>query len=173
MNAYERLQQHLPLFAEARGDIQVSFEFFPPKTDKMAETLWESVQTLAPLQPAFRLGHLWRGRIHPRAHAPDGRADSQGNAAHTGRAPTCVAASRGEIDDIAREYWDLGVRYIVALRGDPPEAGTKYQPHPQGYRDAAELVEGLKKVAPFDISVAGLSRDASGLCRPARSISRI
>ncbi len=67
---------------------------------------------------------------------------------------TCVGAARDEIDDIAREYWDLGVRHIVALRGDPPEPGTKYQPHPDGYRDAAELVAGLKQVAPFDISVA-------------------
>ena len=63
MNAFEQLEHHLPLFAEARGDIQVSFEFFPPKTEKMAETLWESIQTLAPLQPALRFRHLRRRRI--------------------------------------------------------------------------------------------------------------
>jgi len=67
---------------------------------------------------------------------------------------TCVGASREEIDGIAREYWELGVRNIVALRGDASEPGSKYQPHPQGYRDAADLVAGLKSVAPFDISVA-------------------
>ena len=67
---------------------------------------------------------------------------------------TCVGASRGEIDDIARSYWDSGVRHIVALRGDPPEPGQPYAPHPQGYANAAELVAGLKKVAPFEISVA-------------------
>src|SRR5206468_13106983 len=67
---------------------------------------------------------------------------------------TCVGATRGEVDEVARDYWDGGVRHIVALRGDPPEAGTKFEPHPQGYRDATELVAGLKRVAPFDISVA-------------------
>lgn len=67
---------------------------------------------------------------------------------------TCVGSSREEVDQVARDYWDLGVRHIVALRGDPPEAGTKYKPHPEGYRDAVELVSGLKSIAPFDISVA-------------------
>jgi methylenetetrahydrofolate reductase (NADPH) len=67
---------------------------------------------------------------------------------------TCVGATREEVDAVARDYWEAGVRHIVALRGDPPEPGTKYQPHPGGYRDAAELVAGLNRVAPFDISVA-------------------
>ena len=66
---------------------------------------------------------------------------------------TCVGASRGEIDDIAREYWDAGIRHIVALRGDVPGGGA-YEPHPQGYAYAADLVAGLAKVAPFEISVA-------------------
>ena len=154
MNPYERLMNHAPLFAEARGDIAVSFEFFPPKTDKMAETLWESVQTLAPLQPRFvSVTYGAGGSTRERTHQTVERILNETAltpAAHL----TCVAASREEIDAIARDYWDLGVRNIVALRGDPPEAGTKYQPHPEGYRDAADLVEGLKKVAPFDISVA-------------------
>jgi len=67
---------------------------------------------------------------------------------------TCVGASRGEIDDIAREYWDAGVRHVVALRGDPAEPGTLFTPCPDGYANAAELVAGLKAVAPFEISVA-------------------
>jgi methylenetetrahydrofolate reductase (NADPH) len=67
---------------------------------------------------------------------------------------TCVAASRDEVDAVARDYWDLGVRHIVALRGDPPEPGARFAAHPDGYGDAAELVAGLKRVAPFDISVA-------------------
>ncbi len=67
---------------------------------------------------------------------------------------TCVGAAREEIDAVARDYWNLGVRHIVALRGDPPEPGAKYRPHPDGYRDAVDLVAGLKKVAPFDVSVA-------------------
>ena len=154
MNAYESLNRHHPLFAEARGDIQLSFEFFPPKTEKMAETLWESVQTLAPLQPRFvSITYGAGGSTRERTHQTVERILKETSltpAAHL----TCVAASRDEVDEIAREYWELGVRNIVALRGDPPEAGTKYQPHPDGYCDAAELVAGLKQVAPFDISVA-------------------
>ena len=154
MNAYERLSHHQPLFAEARGDIEVSFEFFPPKSEAMAETLWNSIQTLAPLNPRFvSVTYGAGGSTRERTHATVKRIlDETGltPAAHL----TCVAASRDEIDAVASDYWDLGVRNIVALRGDPPEAGTKYQPHPDGYSDAAELVAGLKKVAPFDISVA-------------------
>ena len=154
MNAYESLSRHQPLFAEARGDIQLSFEFFPPKTEKMAETLWESVQTLAPLQPRFvSVTYGAGGSTRERTHQTVERILKETSltpAAHL----TCVAASRDEVNEIAREYWELGVRNIVALRGDPPEVGSKYQPHPEGYRDAAELVAGLKQVAPFDISVA-------------------
>ncbi len=154
MNALDRLDHHLPLFAEARGDIAVSFEFFPPKTEKMGETLWSSIQTLAPLGPRFvSVTYGAGGSTRERTHATVERILKETPltpAAHL----TCVGASRGEVDDIAREYWDLGVRHIVALRGDPSEPGAKYQPHPDGYRDATELVAGLKHVAPFDISVA-------------------
>jgi len=142
------------LFAEARGDIQVSFEFFPPKTEKMEQTLWESIKTLEPLQPRFvSVTYGAGGSTRERTHATVERILNETPltpAAHL----TCVAASRDEIDAIARDYWQLGVRNIVALRGDPPEAGTAYQPHPDGYANAAELVEGLKRVAPFDISIA-------------------
>jgi methylenetetrahydrofolate reductase (NADPH) len=154
MNAFEKLQQHRPLFAEARGDIQVSFEFFPPKTEKMAETLWESVKTLEPLQPRFvSVTYGAGGSTRERTHATVERILKETAltpAAHL----TCVGASREEVDEVARGYWDAGVRNIVALRGDPSEPGSKYQPHAEGYRDAVELVAGLKKVAPFDISVA-------------------
>jgi len=154
MNAFERLERHLPLFAEARGDIQVSFEFFPPKTEKMEQTLWESIKTLEPLQPRFvSVTYGAGGSTRERTHATVERIINESPltpAAHL----TCVAASRDEIDSVARDYWELGVRNIVALRGDPPEAGSKYQPHPDGYCDAADLVSGLKAVAPFDISVA-------------------
>jgi methylenetetrahydrofolate reductase (NADPH) len=154
MNAFERLNHHLPLFAEARGDIQLSFEFFPPKTEKMADTLWESIQTLAPLHPRFvSVTYGAGGSTRERTHQTVERILNETQltpAAHL----TCVAATRDEIDAIARDYWELGVRNIVALRGDAPDPGTKYQSHPQGYRDAAELVAGLKRVAPFDISVA-------------------
>jgi methylenetetrahydrofolate reductase (NADPH) len=154
MNAFESLGRHLPLFAEARGDIQVSFEFFPPKTEKMEQTLWESIKTLEPLHPRFvSVTYGAGGSTRERTHATVERILKETHltpAAHL----TCVGASREEIDSIARDYWQLGVRNIVALRGDPSEPGSKYQPHPQGYADAAELVAGLKAIAPFDISVA-------------------
>ena len=154
MNAFERLSQHQPLFAGARGDIQVSFEFFPPKSAAMAETLWSSIQTLAPLQPRFvSVTYGAGGSTRERTHATVERILKETPltpAAHL----TCVGASRDEVDAVARDYWELGVRHIVALRGDAPEAGAKYQPHPDGYRDAAALVAGLRAVAPFDISVA-------------------
>ncbi len=154
MNAFEQLRNHQPLFAEARGDIAVSFEFFPPKTEKMAETLWESIQTLAPLHPRFvSVTYGAGGSTRERTHATVERILDETEltpAAHL----TCVGAAREEIDAIARDYWDLGVRHIVALRGDPSEPGGRYQPHPGGYRDAIDLVAGLKSVAPFDVSVA-------------------
>jgi len=154
MNAFEQLQNHRPLFAEARGDIQVSFEFFPPKTEAMADTLWSSIQTLAPLHPRFvSVTYGAAGSTRERTHATVERILKETSltpAAHL----TCVGATRGEIDAIARDYWELGVRHIVALRGDAPEPGAKFEPHPQGYQNAADLVAGLKAIAPFDISVA-------------------
>ena len=144
----------VPLFAEARGDIAVSFEFFPPKTEKMAATLWESILTLAPLGPRFvSVTYGAGGSTRERTHATVERILKETDltpAAHL----TCVGASRDEVDAVARDYWDLGVRHIVALRGDPPEPGARFAAHPDGYNDAAELVAGLKRVAPFDISVA-------------------
>ena len=154
MNRLDSIAAHAPLFAEARGDIAVSFEFFPPKSETMAETLWSSIQTLAPLQPRFvSVTYGAGGSTRERTHATVERILKETPltpAAHL----TCVAASREEVDAVARGYWDAGVRHIVALRGDPSEPGAKYRPHPDGYCDAVELVEGLKRVAPFDISVA-------------------
>jgi methylenetetrahydrofolate reductase (NADPH) len=150
----DRLSHHQPLFAEARGDIDVSFEFFPPKSEAMAETLWSSIQTLAPLEPRFvSVTYGAGGSTRERTHATVERILKETNltpAAHL----TCVGATRAEVDAVARDYWQLGVRHIVALRGDAPEAGTKFAAHPDGYRDATELVAGLKAIAPFDISVA-------------------
>ena len=143
-----------PLFAEVAGDIAVSFEFFPPKTEKMEQTLWESVKTLEPLAPRFvsvtyGAGGSTRERTHNTV-VRIARETSLAPAAHL----TCVDASRAEVDDIARAYWDAGIRHIVALRGDPPVQGKRFEPHPEGYANAAELVAGLKRVAPFEISVA-------------------
>ena len=143
-----------PLFEDATGDIAVSFEFFPPKTEKMEAVLWESVKTLEPLGPRFvSVTYGAGGSTRERTHATVeriARETSLTAAAHL----TCVAATKDEIDQVARAYWEAGVRHIVALRGDPPEAGTRYQSPPGGYADAAELVAGLKRVAPFEISVA-------------------
>ncbi len=143
-----------PLFADLAGDAAVSFEFFPPKTEKMEQTLWESITTLAPLSPRFvSVTYGAGGSTRERTHATVARITRETSipaAAHL----TCVDASRAEIAEIAKEYWDAGVRHIVALRGDPPEMGAKFVPHPQGYANAAELVAGLREIAPFEISVA-------------------
>ncbi len=134
--------------------LEVSFEFFPPKTEKMEQTLWRSVQHLEPLSPSFvSVTYGADGSTRDRTHRIVDRIRAEtclAPAAHL----TCVGASRGEIDDIARRYWDAGVRHIVALRGDPPAGAECYQPHPDGYAYAADLVAGLKKVADFEISVA-------------------
>lgn len=154
MNAFDQLERHLPLFAEARGDIAVSFEFFPPRSEAMAETLWQSIQTLAPLGPRFvSVTYGAGGSTRERTHATVERIIKETDltpAAHL----TCVSATREEVDAVARDYWEIGVRHIVALRGDPAEPGARFAPHPGGYANAAELVAGLKAIAPFDVSVA-------------------
>jgi methylenetetrahydrofolate reductase (NADPH) len=143
-----------PLYADLSGDIGVSFEFFPPKTPTMEATLWESIETLAPLAPRFvSVTYGAGGSTRERTHSTVARIvrdTSLKPAAHL----TCVDASRGEIDDVARAYWDAGIRHIVALRGDPPRAGEKFVARPDGYAGAAELVEGLKRIADFEISVS-------------------
>jgi methylenetetrahydrofolate reductase (NADPH) len=147
------LPEPAPLFAQAKGDIAVSFEFFPPKSEKMAEVLWDSIKTLAPLRPRFvSVTYGAGGSTRERTHATVERIVRETDlcaAAHL----TCVNASREQIDSIARSYWDAGVRHSVALRGDPPE-GASSEPCLDGYPDAASLVAGLKRVAPFEISVA-------------------
>ena len=144
-----------PLFAGLPGDIAVSFEFFPPKTEKMEETLWQSFATLAPLAPRFvSVTYGAGGSTRERTHATVTRILRETAipaAAHL----TCVEASRDEVDEVARAYWEAGVRHVVALRGDAPDGpGTKFQPHRDGYANAAELVAGLRRIAPFEISVA-------------------
>ena len=136
------------------SNVQVSFEFFPPQSPQMEETLWRSVRKLQPLAPRFvSVTYGADGSTRERTHAAVERIVDETDltaAPHL----TCVGASRGEIDDIARDYWDMGVRHLVALRGDPPEGSEGYTPHPDGYAYASDLVAGLKKIADFDISVA-------------------
>jgi methylenetetrahydrofolate reductase (NADH) len=134
--------------------LNVSFEFFPPADADMEATLWRSLQRLAPLAPRFvSVTYGADGSTRARTHQLVTRIQQQ--TALTG-APhlTCVGASRGEILDIARQYRDQGIRHIVALRGDPPQGAARYEPHPQGFAYAADLVAGLRTVADFDISVA-------------------
>jgi len=143
-----------PLYADLGGDAQVSFEFFLPKTEKMEQVLWESIKTLAPLDPRFvSVTYGAGGSTRERTHNTVARIAKETSlpaAAHL----TCVAASKAEIAEVAHAYWQAGVRHIVALRGDPPEAGTKFVSHPEGYASAAELVAGLKALHDFEISVA-------------------
>jgi methylenetetrahydrofolate reductase (NADPH) len=137
-----------------RGRPTVSFEFFPPKDEQMEQTLWESVQRLTPLQPRFvSVTYGADGSTRTRTHNIVTRIQ-QSTSLTAAPHLTCVGAPRDEILDIARNYWQHGIRHIVALRGDPPQGGGKYSPHPQGYAYAVDLVRGLRSVGDFEISVA-------------------
>jgi methylenetetrahydrofolate reductase (NADPH) len=134
--------------------IDVSFEFFPPNDAQMEDTLWRSVERLAPLAPRFvSVTYGADGSTRERTHRLITRI--QRETLLTG-APhlTCIGASQEEIRAIARQYWDQGIRHIVALRGDPPRDAACYVPHPRGFAHAADLVADLKAIANFDISVA-------------------
>ncbi len=130
----------------------VSFEFFPPKTEAMEQTLWLAIQRLAPLGPRFvSVTYGAGGSTRQRTLATVRRSHEETNlppAAHL----TCIGASRAEVDEVARGYAQMGVRHLVALRGDIPPEGLGV--HPEGYRYASELVEGLARIANFDLSVA-------------------
>jgi len=141
--------------ADARPALQISFEFFPPKTDAMEERFWESIGKLAPLHPRFvSVTYGAGGTTRERTLRLVSRVKTESGvdaAAHL----TCVGASRDEVDAVVRGYQAAGVSRIVALRGDPPEGvGQPFVPHPDGYRSAAELVEGIRRIGDFDISVA-------------------
>lgn len=132
----------------------ISFEFFPPKTAEMETRLWQAITRLAPLEPRFvSVTYGADGSTRGRTHATVARILNETAltpAAHL----TCVGAARGEVEEVARAYWDLGVRHIVALRGDAPQGAAGYRPHPEGYAYAADLVAGLRRVGDFEISVA-------------------
>ncbi|OYW56102.1 MAG: methylenetetrahydrofolate reductase [NAD(P)H] [Rhizobiales bacterium 17-65-6] len=139
----------------SRPPVRVSFEFFPPKTEEMERTLWASIDRLAPLGPSFvSVTYGAGGSTRERTHATVERI-----ARETGLAPaahlTCVAASRAEIDEVVRDYAQAGIRHIVALRGDPVTGvGTAYEPHPQGYAHACDLVAGIRRLGDFEVSVS-------------------
>jgi len=134
--------------------LAVSFEFSPPKTPEAEEQLWRAIRRLEPLKPSFvSVTYGAGGSTRDRTHATVKRLVEETQlvpAAHL----TCVGAPRDDIDTIVRAYWSAGVRHIVALRGDMPELGAPYVPHPSGYRSTAELIAGIKRIAPFEVSVS-------------------
>ncbi len=136
------------------GGVQVSFEFFPPADERMEATLWDSIQRLAPLQPRFvSVTYGADGSTRERTHqvvARIARETTLTAAPHL----TCIGTDRGPILEIARRYWDEGIRHIVALRGDAPQGSGSYRPHPGGFAFAIDLVRGLRTVGDFEISVA-------------------
>ncbi|HKA74205.1 MAG TPA: methylenetetrahydrofolate reductase [NAD(P)H] [Xanthobacteraceae bacterium] len=141
--------------ADRARRIKVSFEFFPPKTEEMERTLWESISRLAPLAPSFvSVTYGAGGSTRERTHATVKRILAETAlvpAAHL----TCVAATCDDIDAVIRAYYEAGVRHIVALRGDPPGgAGERYAPHPGGYRNGADLVAGIRRIADVEVSVS-------------------
>ncbi len=136
------------------SNVSLSFEFFPPKTEALQDALLKVAGELAPLKPSFvsvtyGAGGTTRGRTHALVDQLQTQFGLKA-AAHL----TCVGAAKSEVDAIAKDYWAKNIKHIVALRGDAPDMSGKYVPHPEGYPYACDLVEGLKKVAPFEISVA-------------------
>jgi methylenetetrahydrofolate reductase (NADPH) len=137
-----------------RPPVSVSFEFFPPKDEAMERTLWASIERLAPLSPRFvSVTYGADGSTRERTHNVVSRIQRE---TRLTAAPhlTCVDATREEVLEVAHRYWDEGVRHIVALRGDPPAGAAGYRPHPGGFAYSADLVEGLRTVGDFEISVA-------------------
>ena len=155
MVAQERFHPSRSAGVAGECRIHVSFEFFPPKTEEMEKTLWESIQRLAPLSPSFvSVTYGAGGSTRQRTHATVKRIMGETAlvpAAHL----TCVAANCAQIDGVVRAYCEAGVRHIVALRGDPPGGvGERYAPHPGGYANSAALVAGIRRIAEVEISVA-------------------
>ncbi|BCM85399.1 methylenetetrahydrofolate reductase [NAD(P)H] [Methylobacterium indicum] len=140
---------------ESCRPIRVSFEFFPPKTPEMETTLWSSIERLAPLSPSFvSVTYGAGGSTRERTHNTVSRLVRETDlkpAAHL----TCVAATKGEVDEVVRAYHEAGVRHIVALRGDPADGvGTAYAAHPGGYERSCDLVAGIKRIGDFEVSVS-------------------
>ncbi len=144
----------LQRLADAAAANAVSFEFFPPKNEDAETQLWNAIRRLAPLKPHFvSVTYGAGGSTRDRTHATVKRLVEETAlkpAAHL----TCVGAPRAEVDSVIRDYWQAGVRHIVALRGDMPELGTAYRAHGDGYNSTAELVAAIRRIAPFEVSVS-------------------
>ncbi|MDR3373923.1 MAG: methylenetetrahydrofolate reductase [NAD(P)H] [Ancalomicrobiaceae bacterium] len=148
-------QSTSPQPAASTSRIRVSFEFFPPKTEKMEEALWTAIDRLAPLDPDFvSVTYGAGGSTRERTHATVARIVRETRlkpAAHL----TCVDASCAEVDAVVRGYGEAGIRHIVALRGDPVAGlGQRYQPHPDGYASTPDLIRGIRALGDFEISVS-------------------
>lgn len=148
-----KLQASLDRCASTRAP-KVSFEFFPPKTEAMETGLWDAIQRLAPYRPDFvSVTYGAGGTTRERTHNTVCRILAETEvvpAAHL----TCVGASRSEVLEVAQRYWNCGVRHLVALRGDPPAGAGGFVAHPDGFDCAADLVQGLREIGDFEISVA-------------------
>ena len=143
----------MSLFQPPGGDINVSFEFFPPKSEKMEETLWQSIRRLESFAPRFvSVTYGAGGTTRERTHRTVSRILEETAltpAAHL----TCVGASKADVDAVVEDYWSAGVRNIVALRGDPEEGHDGFQPHPEGYTSSVDLISALTTAHPFEVSV--------------------
>jgi methylenetetrahydrofolate reductase (NADPH) len=134
----------------------ISFEFFPPKTEEMERSLWETITRLAPLSPNFvSVTYGAGGSTRERTHSTISRILKETRltpAAHL----TCVDAPCADVDDVVARYYEVGVRHIVALRGDPTSGlGGSYTPHPDGYRSSADLVASIKRrYSDIDVTVS-------------------
>lgn len=137
------------------SQIKVSFEFFPPKEGNAEESFWATVKRLETISPDFvSVTYGAGGTTQDRTLATLARITSDTSLKAAGHL-TCVGKTRNEVDDVIRAYKRAGVRHIVALRGDPPAGvGTRFSPHPEGYRNAADLVRGIRDIGSFEISVS-------------------
>ena len=156
------------------SETTVSFEFFPPASEKIEKNLWKAVDLLAPLKPKFvSITYGAGGSTRDRTHATVKRMQEM-----TGLEPaahlTCVGATVEEVNTVIRGYWEVGVRHIVALRGDPPDGSTGcYKPHPRGYENAAALTAGIRGIGDFFISVAAYPEMHPESASPAADIEML
>ena len=157
----------------APAGLEISVEFFPPRSPEMADRLEACASRLRELEPIFAsvtygAGGSTQGQTLETVLRIQ-RATGIAGAAHL----TCVGASRGQVDDVARGYQAAGVGHIVALRGDPPAGDQRYTPHPQGYAYAADLVAGLRRVGDFEISVAAYPETHPEALSPAADLDNL
>lgn len=162
----------LPTRGVEHAPPRLSFEFFPPRMEALDQQLWTCIRRLEPLRPRFvSVTHGAGGTTHARTHATVSRLVKETKlipAAHL----TCIGATRKQVDQVARDYWDAGLRHIVALRGDPAP-GTEYVPHPGGYAFAYDLVAGLKRIADFEILVAAYPETHPAALSPGQDLDNL